>query len=87
LPELLRKKIIEETPELTERLNTELQIVLDLIEATEQGGDCLDPAVIEFQQSCHVMTRNNYSFLYLEQLQADRTGKPKITMTNEPFFF
>lgn len=84
---MLRKKIVEETPELTHRLNTELKIVMDLIEATEQGGDCLDPAVTKFQRSCHVVTKNNYFFMYLEQLQAERTGSRKKDPVPEPFLF
>lgn len=84
---MIRKKIIEETPELTQRLNTELKIVMDLIEATENGGDCLDPAVREFQRSCHTLTKNNYVFMYLEQLQAQRCGPQKTQPVLEPFFF
>lgn len=84
---LIRKKIIEETPELTDRLNTELKIVLDLIQATERGGDCLDPAVCEFQRSCHTLTKNNYSFMYLEQLQAMKLNRSKTQQIPEPFFF
>lgn len=65
----------------------ELQIVMDLIEATMSGGDCLDPAVIEFQNSCHVLIKNNYHFMYLEQLQADRITSNRQATVAEPFFF
>lgn len=86
-PLLLRKKIVEENPQLTNRLDTELQIVMDLIEATMNGGDCLDPAVIEFQNSCHVMIKNNYHFMYLEQLQADKRKSVTPAVSPEPFYF
>ncbi len=84
---MIRKKIIEETPELTQRINTELKIVLDLIQATEQGQDCLDSAVIDFQQSCHLATKNNHAFMYLELLQASKLKNKKTREVPEPYFF
>lgn len=86
--QIFRKKNFDINPELRARLDMEVKILVDIIKATNNGDDCLDPAVLEFQRTCHVLTRNHYLFMHLELMQRnkDKDLVPAFKAT-EPWFF
>lgn len=82
------KKNFDINPELRVRLDMEVKILVDIIKAANNGDDCLDPAVLEFQRTCHVLTRNHYLFMHLELMQRDKRGNlVPACVSSEPWFF
>jgi len=86
-PAIFRKKNHDINPELRARLDSELKILVDIIRAANNGDDCLDPAVLEFQRECHILTKMHYTFLHLEMMQAKKREFVTVPETVEPWFF
>ena len=86
--QIFSKKNFDINPELRARLDMEVKILVDIIKAANNGDDCLDPAVLEFQRTCHVLTRNHYLFMHLELMQRDKKKDfVPATVSSEPWFF
>lgn len=86
--QIFSKKNFDINPELRARLDIEVEILADIIKAANNGDDCLDPAVLEFQRTCHVLTRNHYLFMHLEMMQREKMGDlVPAPVSSEPWFF
>jgi hypothetical protein len=65
-----------------ERVRGELLILNDIVWAVTEGGDCMDPAVLEFQKSCHILTKQSFLYMYLELFQLEKN--PPKQLQQEP---